>query len=243
MNKNILQIDFRLVSIVLLLIIIGMFLVWRPWTGLEGRTISVQGEATIKAAPDEFVFYPAYEVTAKDSATAISEVSKIGNEVVTKLKNLGVKESDIKTDVTNAKEYEPAFGTETDEVTAQYSITITVADSDLAKKILTYIATTGPIYSVTPQSNFSRELRKKLETQARGKALADAKTKASQTAKELEVRIGRVISVSEPSWGGPVIFDGRGGAEGDTSISTPAPVFLTGEQELSYAVSVVFRLY
>lgn len=238
-----LRLDFRLLSLLLLIIIIVMAALWRPWESVEERTIAIQGEATIEATPDEFIFSPVYEKKSSDSTTAISEVSKVGNSVVAKLKGLGIPESSITTNVTTQKGYKPLTGEETEAVTAQYSLTITVNDKDLAQKILDYLVTTGPLYGVSPQSLFTKETRKKLEDDARGKALSNARAKADQTARELEVKVGKLISVSEPQWGGPISLEEKGVAPSrDTATSSTPPVLLTGEQEVTYTVSVTFQI-
>ncbi len=236
-----LRLDFRILSAVLLVVIVSMAFVWRPWGSTEKRTISIQGEATLKAAPDEFIFSPVYEKKAKDSTTAISEVSKLGNSVVAKLKKLGVADKSIQTNVTTQKRYEPLTGRETDEITAQFSLTVTINDKVLAQKILDYLTITGPLYSVSPQSTFANETRKQLESEVRGKALSDARSKADQTAKELGVKVGKVISVSEPQFGGPITLEGKSVPSSDSSTSTP-PVLLTGEQEVTYTVTVNFQI-
>jgi uncharacterized protein YggE len=239
-----LRIDFRFVSLILFIALLVCVLLWRPWEGLDKQTIQIQGQATVKAAPNEFIFSPVYEKKANDSTTAISEVSKLGNEVVAKLKEMGVGESAISTNVTTQKGFEPMTGQQTDEVTAQFSITATVKEEEQAQKILDYIVTTGPIYNISPQSTFNNETRKKLENEARGQALKDARAKADQTAQELGVKVGKVVSVSEPQWGGPIPLlerDVQAMPARDAASTTP-PVLLTGEQEVTYTVTITFQI-
>jgi hypothetical protein len=48
--------DSRSIIVVLLLIIIGMFIVWKPWVKQPqntDRTVQVNGESSVKAEPDE----------------------------------------------------------------------------------------------------------------------------------------------------------------------------------------------
>src|SRR5688500_13536186 len=93
--------DLRLVTVLLLLIIIAMLIIWKPWSGdanVDDRTITVRGETTLTAKPDEFVFSPRYEFKGTDKNAALAELSEKSDEVVNKLKELGVPESKIKTD-------------------------------------------------------------------------------------------------------------------------------------------------
>lgn len=251
MNETTIRINFKIVSAVLLLIIVGMFGLWRPWQATGTQTISMTGEASVKAAPDEFFFYPTYQKEGETSTEAISAVAKVGNDVVTKLTELGVQEKAIKTSTNSSPNYsKPLLGiperdgnSTPDGYLATYSLTVTLNDKKLAQEVLDYLVTTSPLYGVSPQSTFSIETRKRLETEARSKAVIDARAKARQTADELEVKVGRVVSVSEPSWGGaiPITTQGRE-MTADTSAPTTAPVLLTGEETVTYSVTVVFRL-
>jgi len=91
-NKLKLNLDMRIVSAVLLLIIIGMVATMRPWatSATSDRTITVTGEANITEEPDEFVFYPSYEFKNTSKDAALAELTKKSDEIVTKLKTLGV---------------------------------------------------------------------------------------------------------------------------------------------------------
>lgn len=249
MNAVSLKIDFRVVSGLLLIVIVIMLGFWQPWAKANERTITITGEATIKAEPDEFIFYPTYQKTAATSAEALSAVSAFGNSVVDKLKELGVQEKSIVVNSSANEKYdimmsrpEPA-PTGDNGYTAYYSLSVTVNDKALAQKILDYIVTTSPLNGVSPQSAFATETRKNLESQARTAALKDARTKAEQTASGLEAKVGSVVSVSEPQWGGPVPVTLESRSSGvDASTTLTAPKLLTGQQDVTYAVQVVFRL-
>lgn len=233
------------------MVIVGMLLIWRPWSELGSRTVVVSGQATLIGVPDEFTFYPSYQGTAGTSTEAISKASVIGNAVVAELINSGVQESKIKTAVSNygdVDRVEPTVApgssgsASSGTFTATFSVTAVVYDATLAQKISDYLTTTSPLYGVSPQSGFTTETRKKLESDARGLALADAKTKADQTVAELGAKLGRVLEVSEPNWGGPILMEGEiGSLTKDSSVIT-TPKLLFGEQEVTYTVSVTYRL-
>ena len=62
-SKVSLSLDLRLICIALLLVIVAMLAIWRPWSSGPtdaSRTITVTGDSTLKAAPDEYVFSPQY---------------------------------------------------------------------------------------------------------------------------------------------------------------------------------------
>jgi uncharacterized protein YggE len=238
------KLDFRFVSGFLLLVIVAMLLIWQPWTGLSSRTVVVSGQATVKAIPDEFTFYPTYQATAATETAAISAVSKKGNQVVDKLVSLGVDEKKISTSVNADRYYPVKDGSDDTEPTATYSITAVVGSKELAQKILDYLVTTNPIYGVSPQSNFANQTRKDLEDSARKLALADAKERAEQTADELGIKLGNVVEISEPNWGGiiPLGVEGRATTDSSAPELQTSPKLLTGEQEVTYQISVTYRI-
>ncbi|HEY1074712.1 MAG TPA: SIMPL domain-containing protein [Patescibacteria group bacterium] len=238
------NLDLRFLCVVLLIAFLVALWGWKPWSA-STQTITVSGEATISAAPDEFVFSPTYQKRAAAVTDAISQVSELGNGVVAKLKEMGVAEEKIKTSVTSQQYYEPTTGKVTNEFAANYAVTATVNDKEVAKKILEYVATTPTLYGVSPQSTFTKETRKKLESEARGKGLADARAKAKQTAKELGVKLGRVATVTEGSgFGGPIIYgyDAYATKPAATSQSTTPPVLQTGTEDINFTVSVVYKI-
>jgi len=241
MNQKTVTLDFRWISLILLGVIAVMLTLWQPWQGVNRQTITVTGEAKVKAAPDEFTFMPAYQKEATTSTAAISEVSKVGNAVVAKLKELGFEEKNIATNVNANPGFEPLSGRPNDKFTGVYNVTAKTQDKDLAQKALDYLVTTNPIYGVSPMSNFSDEKRKELESQARGRAIADAKAKADQTTSGLGLKTGRVVSISEPTWGGPIPLGVAETKSRDMAQSNVAPVLLTGEQDVTYSIQVVFR--
>lgn len=244
-----LKIDLRFVTVALLIIIASMLAIWRPWIATDKRTISVTGQATVRQAPDEFIFYPTYTAAGDTSQAAVSKVSETGNAVVAKLKELGVAENQLKTDVNGSGGYpvpyaedssKPFFGSNS----AYYTITATINDNSLAQKVLDYLVTTETTYAVTPQSSLSKDTRQKLETEARTAALVDARAKAVSTAESVGAKLGLVISVSELSGGGQIFAPADSVSSSPTlrEETTTAPVLLVGEQDLDFSVQVVYQL-
>lgn len=251
MNKTTFTIDTRLVIALLLAAAIAALAVWRPWAAsandADKQGITVTGEATLKAQPDEFNFNPSYQKTAKTSEEAISQVSEIGNGVVAKLKELGVRDNSITTNVSTNQDYRIAVPapdqpkSSSDEMIATYSIQAKVTDRELAKKIQEYLATTPVQFAVTPYSSLSKDLQKKLETEARTQALKDARQKAEQTAQELGVRLGKVVAVSEVTNGG-VIPLARDSAASSAEQRLTTPAFETADQEFTFTLNVTYAI-
>lgn len=235
--------DLRVVVVVLLLTIIGMLALWKPWFAGENsasRTVEVAGEAKVKAAPDEFVFYPAYQFDNEDRTAALAELTKKSDSIVSGLKEIGVPEKQIKT---NSNGYDtPGLPEKRVEAVATYSLqlTVTTQDKQLAQKIQEYLLTTAPSGGVSPQYTFSEKKRKALENQAREEATKDARRKAEQMAANLGFRIGGVKSVSDNKEYGVFPMEGRAMALDTGETAQPQLSLQPGENELNHSVTVTY---
>lgn len=247
-NKSSVSLDLRLLCMVLAAVIIVMLLLWKPWEArisADSRTVKVTGETTLKAEPDEYVFYPNYQFKAADKATALDQANKKNEELVAKLKGLGVDSSKIKTNTNGYEDtkYLPS-GQPTEDPSYVYTlvVTVTVGNKDLAQKIQDYLDTTSPIGSVSPQATFSSAKRKQLESQARDAATEDARTKAEQNAKNLGFKVGAVKEVSDgQGFDVMPLTSGRGEIALDSRMAVSAsPSLQPGENEINYSVTVTY---
>jgi uncharacterized protein YggE len=241
-NKLNISLDFRVLCVVLLLVIAVMLAIWQPWNAQStnsSRTISVTGDSTLKAVPDEYVFNPQYEFKDADKAAALAGLTPKQAEVVAGLKKLGVADNQIKAD-TNG--YSNSYFDETAGL-YHYSISlqVTVADKALVQKVQDYLLTTEPTGSVSPQASFSDATRKKLESQGRDAATKEARAKADQSAKNLGFKVGAVKSVTDSGNGNgdafPMYSTLEAGSASDTKQSLSV---LPGQDELTYSVTVVY---
>ncbi|HEX8226419.1 MAG TPA: SIMPL domain-containing protein [Candidatus Saccharimonadales bacterium] len=256
-----LNLDLRWVSLALLATSLGLLLAWHPWdrtSSGDRETISVTGESTVKAQPDEYAFMPSYQFTETTQQAAIDAAAVTSKEITAKLKDLGVKDNRIKSDTSGYQDYRPV-----DSPTAgrpgislpsppaapngyiyTLQLTVTLDSLDAAQKIQDYLASTGPTGSVSPYPTFSQALRKKLESQARDAATKDARTKAEQSAKNLGFKVGSVKSVNDSNgnnfWGQPMQSDIK--AQGAPDIATRELAVQPGENDLRYDVTVEYYI-
>lgn len=237
------RLDYRAVIGALLIVIAVMVLLWRPWEprfDADARTITVSGEAKMTAEPDEYIFTPMYEFQNADRNVALAELSGKSDEIVGKLKELGVTDANIKT---NSDGYDyPMFQKQGVAVpTYSLRLTVTVNDKGLAGKVQDYLASTIPTGAVSPQFGFSDAKQKELESQARDKATKDARSKAEQSAKNLGFKIGAVKEVTDGTNFGdtPPMMRGSVGMAEDGATSSNLGL-QPGENELTYQVGVVY---
>jgi uncharacterized protein YggE len=241
-NKSLI---YKIIIAGLLVIMAIMLGLWHPWSSGadQGRTVSVSGEAKLKAAPDQYVFNPIYEFKNEDKSKALAEQTDKNNQIIAKLKELGVKDADIKN---NASGYSNSYSVEPaspEQTTYSLSLTITVSDKDLATKVQDYLVSTNPEGQVTPQAGFSEAKRKELENQARDMATKDARTKAEQIAKNTGAKLGKVKSIQDGGgFGQPITALYEDSVASSSSATKQSMQIQPGENELNYAVSVSYYL-
>jgi len=221
---------------------------WQPWNSksVSDRTITITGSTTIESEADQFVFSPYYQKEGTDKVAINAELSTLASTITTKLKELGVADSAIKTDI-NSYEYSIRYGNQLDSATSTLYITVTIKDKVLAQKVQDYIVTTSPSGSITPQVSFSTAKQKTLEAKAREEALKDAKTKAEASASQLGAKIGNVITVSDNTYSGvtPLPWMSSGSTTSDSvkeSSTTSSYTVQPGLNEYSFSVQVIYEI-
>lgn len=238
-----LQIDLRFVSLALLLVIIGMLAVWRPWssTTSTSRTISVTGEATITAEPDEYVFMPSYEFKDTNKTTALAALSAKSETVVKALKEIGVVSSKIKTSSDGYNYPEYYLDKDSGKYTYTLRLTVTLDDKKMVQKVQDYLVTTAPVGQVSPQTDFSEATKKALQDKARDAATKDARQKAEKSATNLGFKLAKVKSIEDMTTFGSIVpvMSGMSTVQDSASSSTSLTV-QPGENELNYSVNVVY---
>ena len=226
-----------------------MLVMWKPWQPnikTSDRTITVTGNATLTATPDEYMFSPSYDFTNADKQTALGNLTKKSDEVIAKLKALGVVDSDIKSNSSgyNSGTYYLPVVNSGGAYTYTLSLTITLHDSTLAQKVQDYLVTTGPTGDVSPTADFSTAKQQALQGQARDKAEQDARAKADQSAKNLGFKVDQVKSVADGSLdngAGPRILNGA--TDATAQGVTPKLSVQPGQNDFTYSVSVVYYIH
>lgn len=241
-----LALDYRLIIILLLAVIATMLIIWKPWAPAvqdENRVIEVTGEATIKAEPDEYVFSPNYQFQNENRDQALANLTKKSEEVIAKIKELGVADNSIKTNASGYDHYNFYYDSRLKTNNYTLQLTITLDNRELAQKVQDYLITTEPTGNVSPQATFSEAKRKELESQARDEATKNARAKAEQSGTNLGFKIGGVKSVKDGvGFGGIEPYYGRAMTTDMAQAPEQKLAVQPGENELSYSVTVVYYL-
>ncbi len=249
-SKLTLSLDLRWVALALVAVIVAMLLVWQPWSQVDSvnaRTVTVTGDTTVKAVPDEYVFSLSYQNTNADKAVAIQKAGATSAEIIAKLKALGVTDKQIKTRVDGYGNAQPDYMGIGRPVPVPsdggyvYTLQLTVTLTDRAKtqQVQDYLVTTNPTGTVTPMPTFSDGLRKQLESKARDAATREARTKADQSARNLGFKVGSVKSVDD---GGGIRPMMGGVSSSEAKDSAPSFSVQPGENDLNYSVTVTYYI-
>lgn len=248
-NTVSLKINLKLVLLALLITNIATLVLWKPWSNTStARKISVTGQATVKSTPDQYVLSPYFEFTNADRTKANAELSAQSSAITAKLKELGVKDEQIKSNTSGYDKYSYTQPTDNSNNTLMLSYTITLIDKDTAQKVQDYMLSLKAKGQISPQATFSEERQKQLQAEARTKAIDDAKSNADATAKQFNAKVGKVVTISDgPTMGGGPIplstsdmqtMDAKV-AEANAIGNVPIQV---GQDEYRYSVSVEYEL-
>ena len=215
------------------------------------NVISVSGYGEAFGAADIATF--SFSVVSEKSTVAAAQTDATNkiNAITKYIKDAGVAEKDIQTtDYSVYPQYEynqivcvsypcPSGRQVLKGYQVRQTTTIKVRDLAKAGELLTGVGGKG----ATEMSglNFTFDDPNKLQNDARGKAISDAKTKADQLAKQLGVSLVRVVSFNENGGGYPgPMYTKAVGMGGDAVQS--APEISVGQNKVSSSVSITYEI-
>ncbi len=220
---------------------------------LEGRyagqssqyknTIYVSGEGKVFAKPD--VGQVSLSVISDALTVALAQKDNVDkmNKIIKTMEEAGVKEEDLKTTNYNVSpRYQYSAGRST-IIGYEVAQTLEVKIRDLEKVGDILDKATGAGANQVGSLSFTIDDPEKLNSEARQKAIDNAKTKARDLAKSLGVSLGKVVSFSESTGGLPdsryssakeALGMGGGGV---------APDIQTGQNEINSNVSISYEIY
>ncbi len=206
--------------------------------------ISVNGEGKVSAIPNIGRVEIGVRSESKVVATAQKENTTKMNEILKAIKALGIAEKDIKTSYYNI---DPKYDwTDGKSVISGYVVSqavyVKIRETEKTSEVLR-VATEKGANNIGSLS-FEIDEMEGLRGQARELAIQNAKEKAETLAKQLGVKLGRVVSFSEMQGGYPVYSNykyadlGMGGV----AESAPAPTIQQGESEITVDVTINYEI-
>jgi len=201
-------------------------------------TVEVSGEGTVTIVPDEATITVRVENTGSDAATVKEQNDKTISNVFAFLKKMKIEDKYVKSEyIRLSKNYE--YNTKTYNYAANQSISIQLKDLKKYEELMNGLLQTG--INRIDNVSFASSKEEGLESQARKKAIENAKMKATEYAGVLGQSIGKAVRISEFNQANtpqPMMYKSSAMREGDSSGQTMAP----GEMEISMTVNVSFIL-
>lgn len=205
-------------------------------------SITVSGQGTIKAGPDEAVLTVTVETDAPDPQQALDANSKGMQSVLDRLKAEGLDDASLQTAnvavFPNRRWDEKTNKEVTESYRAQNSIQV----------ILTDLARVGPVFAAATEAgagtvsgpDWRLSDDGEAVSQALEKAYAAARAKAETLATAAGIKLGEVLSVQESGVTTPPVFYGERLAAADMTVK--APPVNPMDLEVIGSVTVTFRL-
>ncbi len=238
-----------LLSGLAVLVIIGALIMLSRGNVADGyeNTITVSGEAEIFAVPDTATITFTVSEEMGTIAEAQEGVTKTMNAILQDLQSEGIEEDDVKTQNYSSNpryEYNRKTG---EQVLAGYNVrhSVLVKIRDI-KEVGTIVGLLGS-YDVDDMygPNFSIDDPERLQEDVRAEAIEDAKEEAKRLVKELDVRLGKLISYNEGGYA-PYMMKSEmavtnmsmGSVEEDFVV----PELPTGEQSITANVTLTYKI-
>ena len=226
-------------SILILFAALGTFAVQAQQINNITPAVTVNGEGIIKVIPDEVVIKSRIEHDGENAQEVKKQNDAVVDAVIKYLKSEGVPEKNIQTDYVNLnKNYN--YNDKTYSYVANQAISIKLDNLKNYEKIMSGLLNVG-LNRIDGVQFKSSEMEKYM-TEARKKAVLNAKSKASEYASPLNQSIGKAISISEVQTNNfPPMYrmnEMKMSSDSGEQQETLAP----GEMEISAQVTVAFEL-
>lgn len=217
-------------------------------------TISFSGEGEVFASPDIATVSVTVREEAKTVKEAQSKATAKEKSVLDFLAKEGIEKKDIKTESYNSyPKYDygmPCFGgmgvpcrQEAPKVIGyevSENISVKVRELDKAGELIVGLGSAG--ISEISKPEFTIENEDGLKAEARKIAIDEAKAKADALAKDLGVRLVRIVNFSEDGSYPPIYYAKGMMALESRADSAPAPELPTGENKITSNVTITYEI-
>lgn len=164
-------------------------------TTTKTELFTVNGEGKATAVPDIAQINLGITMNAPTVSQAQSQANSVINKISSDLKKLGVGDKDIQTTSYNLRrDYEKNTG-----YVAEVNLLVKSAKFDQLDQIIDTATKDGANQIGGLNFTLDDATRENLEAKARKIAIANAKQKAAEIAKESGITLGRIINVTEGS--------------------------------------------
>lgn len=157
-------------------------------------SVDVAGEGIVRVVPNEVTINVQVENKGENPKELKKENDRIVNDVLVFIKSLKIKESDTKTEyIRLTKNFD--YQSKTYHYVANQSISVKLKDLSKYESLMNGLLESG--INRIDGISFSVSNKEELLSEARKKAMQNAKKKATEYAGVLDQTIGKAISISE----------------------------------------------
>jgi uncharacterized protein len=220
-------------------------------TNSTKNVFHAQGTGKVTAVPDLAAVTVGVTQDALVAKDAQNKVNETTAKIIAELKKLGFTEKDIKTQnysVNPKYSYYMPTRNKPDGYTVSQEMEIKSKSIDKINKAIDVATINGANIINGASFTFSDELQKKLENQAREKAVAEAKQKAETLSKAAGMRLGKIIDITENSdrfYPVPMMMKtaaGNGSAGEARDLAIPATQVSPGENSINISVDLTYEV-
>lgn len=201
--------------------------------------IQVQGEGIVRVIPDEVTINIRVEHSGDNTSEIKSQNDAVIREVLKYVKKAGIPDKDVRTEYMNlTKNYD--YNTKIYSYVANQSLSVKLRNLEKYEELMNGLLKTG--INRIDGVNFTSSKKESLESEARKKAVANAKKKAEEYVSVLNQKVGKAVSISENNSGGdprPMMYRM---AAMDSAVQEEGATIAPGELEIRTRVNVVFEL-
>lgn len=202
-------------------------------------TIDVTGEGIVYVVPDEVTIKVRVENEGQEPKQLKRENDATVSDVLATIRQMGIKDKDVQTEyVQLSKNFD--YNTKTYTYKANQSISIKVRDLKKYEPLMNALLDSG--INRIDNVSFSSSDNAALESQARKKAVENAKMKALEYVGVLNQTIGKAVSISENSASSSPQPIYRTMAKSSSDGSSRETIAL-GELEIKANINVRFLLH
>lgn len=208
-------------------------------TSVTTSELSVVGEGKVDVTPDTAHVNVGIQVSNTPTAEGAQEqISTINNKIIDAMSSLGIKKEDIKTSNYSVFPGYSNDGRTISGYNGNATISIKIKKTELVSQVVTSATNAGAneIHGVS----FSIDDPSKFREQARTKAIEDAKEQAEKLAKNLGIRLGKVVNIVEYQPSSPIPFEAKSMAL-DAYGGGGGPSIEPGTQTVTSTVTLYFE--
>jgi uncharacterized protein YggE len=229
----------RAPTLVVLAVCVAMPLAARADDAAFRRTLRVNGHGEATAVPDIARVQIGVTTETATAQEALSQNTRQMNELVARVRELGVAAKDV---ATSGFSIGPRYARDGHSIVGYQvanGVTVTIRDISKAGPLLDKVVSAGA--NQVSGISFDVSDPTALLTEARKKAVADAHAKAEELAAGAGTRLGPVLTIEEGG-GGPIPRPMRGMQVAYAASSAGPPPIEPGESTLDVDVTITYEI-